>query len=88
LIAYVLAFIGPRPYATGLAVKPVTLAPRLVTLIAPLVALGLGMSILAAGPGTTTDTTPIARPYSHIRRNVAMADEPQQLDRGDSRISR
>ena len=42
--------------------KPVTLASRLVAQVAPLVAIGLGLSILAAGPA-------VHRLYSHRGRS-------------------
>ncbi len=40
--------------------KPVAHATRLVALVAPLVAFGLGLSIPAAGPARSTHTTPSA----------------------------
>ena len=60
---------------TGPRAKPVTLAPRLVARIAPLVAFGLGLRILAAGPAPISTVLRLRALCEPSRKVVAMNQE-------------
>jgi hypothetical protein len=53
--------------------------------LAPLVAFGLGLRILAARASATTDSTPIAAVVGVIAEIPRACQKPGELDRGDAR---
>ena len=65
--------------------KPVTRASRLVARIAPLVAFGLGLRILAAGPAPISTVLRLRALCEPIQNS---SQSTRELDRGDDRSAK